>query len=1350
MNKWKRVIALVCVFVMLCIGPLSAFATTADPSPSATAPQVEATPTAQGDKDQPEPTTLEDADDPEASATPTPTPTAEGNSDDLVTPTATPENSPEASVTPTAQPTEVTEVEPTPEPAGPQSESENKIESAGLFSAPALTGKGSGTGHKISVKIYKVVLNEDKPLGYETPVQVDTIVVTCTDGTGHSGYNHFVPLKAFYPTNFGLSTKDWEGWVFNEYYSGGDGNDPFYSWTSQKVNATANVTGSEPYPCSKNMYLIYEDDKPVVTYTVTYTDGVEDEVIFEDDVHSGLKKGDTTPAFRNGTPERDGYEFKGWKPDVAKTVTGNVTYVAQWEKEEEPTPTAPTAPGADDLSELLDSCVKVTCVGAGAHEPSYYQPLSDDYEIGSVENIDGQWRLTVTMKATASIGYVAAYSTYVEVAHSNEGLTDNTVTLYYENDEWKRKTGDVFEISAKCEAVHTIHVSFEGMSENNGDVTSTEPEQELTVSAPQAPEGSKFVGWSLNPSNGEVYTGKFNFSDLSKVVGDNWTSDHEAWMTFYPVFEEIIPVAPGTGELSTILGECVVVNCTEEEHESLSYAPNAADYNLSTVEKVENLWRVTVTMKATASVGYVATYSEDVSVSHSDLGFSDNTVTLYYQNGAWVKDVADVFSISAKCEKVEEIRTITVGFAKDAGGEWGESGTVTSENPTQALTPANPTAPDGKVFKGWTLTSGSSDIYTGAFTFEALSQLIEDDVWYNNEAYLTFYPVFEDEPVQEQKITVFFTLTEGEWADDVPPDSSKQFVLSSLSAEAELNAPAAAVAPEGKQFVNWSSDYCDATLDAGEAFSFNSMKDYIDGFDADGNAYITLIAQYEEVPQNKTLKIYWSIDNPDAAEWALGGNASWTETIAWSDKDNTFVMPELNVKEGYELKGWAVSGTQSNYWDAITSTFGLTGLIVEDDEGGFVSITANVVKVEEQQPEENKTLKIYWAIDNPDAAEWALGGNASWTETIAWSDKDNTFVMPELNVKEGYELKGWAVSGTQSNYWDAITSTFGLTGLIVEDDEGGFVSITANVVKVEEQQPEENKTLKIYWAIDNPDAAEWALGGDAAWTETIAWSDKDNTFVMPELNVKEGYELKGWAVSGTQSNYWDAITSTFGLTGLIVEDDEGGYVSITANVVVKTEEPVPETYTVTYTDGVDGTVFADEITTDLLAGSDTPEFKGQLVRSGFVFAGWNPEVAETVTANAVYTATWKVDSNNNGIADEDEETYTVTYTDGVSHREVFADQVYTGLLVGTKTPDFVGTPERDGYEFKGWKPAVAETVTGDAVYEATWEQNPEDDDVPKTTDNLYPIQMTLLFGSMFCLIVAAFARIKSMKLRRNR
>ena len=146
-------------------------------------------------------------------------------------------------------------------------------------------------------------------------------------------------------------------------------------------------------------------------------------------------------------------------------------------------------------------------------------------------------------------------------------------------------------------------------------------------------------------------------------------------------------------------------------------------------------------------------------------------------------------------------------------------------------------------------------------------------------------------------------------------------------------------------------------------------------------------------------------------------------------------------------------------------------------------------------------------------------------------------------------------------------------------------------------------------------------------------------------------------------------------------------------------------YTVRYTDGVnDGVIFADQVYGNLLSGVDTPAFKGTPKREGYVFKDWNPSVAEKVTGDVTYVATWGEDKNNNGIADDEETKYTVRYTDGVDEEVIFADQVYGNLLSGVDTPAFKGTPTREGYVFKGWKPAVAEKVTGDVTYVAVWEK----------------------------------------------
>ena len=130
------------------------------------------------------------------------------------------------------------------------------------------------------------------------------------------------------------------------------------------------------------------------------------------------------------------------------------------------------------------------------------------------------------------------------------------------------------------------------------------------------------------------------------------------------------------------------------------------------------------------------------------------------------------------------------------------------------------------------------------------------------------------------------------------------------------------------------------------------------------------------------------------------------------------------------------------------------------------------------------------------------------------------------------------------------------------------------------------------------------------------------------------------------------------------------------------------TYTVTYTDGVNGEAFTDQAYTAKYEDA-TPAFVGIPARAGYKFLGWEPTVAETVTENATYVAQW-------------EKLYTVTYTDGVGEK-AFKDDVHSDLEKDTPTPAFSGdTPTRKGFVFDGWNPEVAETVTEDVTYTAQW------------------------------------------------
>ena len=154
-------------------------------------------------------------------------------------------------------------------------------------------------------------------------------------------------------------------------------------------------------------------------------------------------------------------------------------------------------------------------------------------------------------------------------------------------------------------------------------------------------------------------------------------------------------------------------------------------------------------------------------------------------------------------------------------------------------------------------------------------------------------------------------------------------------------------------------------------------------------------------------------------------------------------------------------------------------------------------------------------------------------------------------------------------------------------------------------------------------------------------------------------------------------------------------------------------YTVTYTDGAKGKAFEDQVFTDLESGTKTPEFNGTPTRKGYKFAGWEPEVSETVTENVTYTAQW-------------EKLYTVTYTDGVKGK-AFKDQVYSDLEAGTATPKFDGKPTRKGYTFTGWSPKVTDTVTKDVTYVAQWKSTKNGkDNVPKTGDS----EIVMVLGSV--------------------
>ena len=168
-------------------------------------------------------------------------------------------------------------------------------------------------------------------------------------------------------------------------------------------------------------------------YTVTYTDGVENEEVFADQVYSDLRKDSATPAF-NGTPTRTGYTFAGWDPEVAETVTQTVIYVAMW------TPVEPKAPTADDLKKL-EMAVQVKCVvdDSQQHTEAYglLGECDVDYFVGEPRKDGDDWLCDINYVPDL---YVAEFNTtFQNLKHVQNDEKIVPVTLIWAGDSWQLK-----------------------------------------------------------------------------------------------------------------------------------------------------------------------------------------------------------------------------------------------------------------------------------------------------------------------------------------------------------------------------------------------------------------------------------------------------------------------------------------------------------------------------------------------------------------------------------------------------------------------------------------------------------------------------------------------------------------------------------------------------------------------------------------------------------------------------------------------------------------------------------------------------------------------------------------------
>lgn len=235
-------------------------------------------------------------------------------------------------------------------------------------------------------------------------------------------------------------------------------------------------------------------------------------------------------------------------------------------------------------------------------------------------------------------------------------------------------------------------------------------------------------------------------------------------------------------------------------------------------------------------------------------------------------------------------------------------------------------------------------------------------------------------------------------------------------------------------------------------------------------------------------------------------------------------------------------------------------------------------------------------------------------------------------------------------------------------------------------------------------------GAAAACAELNAYAAKDTDWkavLVPDFRGFDPYNGVEVTENGKERDYVKWVYDKSGAVnnGLPYLDLEGvGYNESAAK---------PVEYTVTFKDGTaDCEAFENQII-NAVEGSKTPVPAIEMSREGFVFEGWYPELSETVTENATYTAVWLKDVNNNAIPDK-YEMYIVIYRDSLHDGESFEDEVFE-MIPGMEMPSFIGRLVHTGYEFIGWDSQIDED--GNIINTARWSKLPEpeinnDDNTP--------------------------------------
>ena len=504
-------------------------------------------------------------------------------------------------------------------------------------------------------------------------------------------------------------------------------------------------------------------------YTVTYTDGVGGKV-FKDDVHSDLEKDTPTPAFSGDTPTRKGFVFDGWNPEVAETVTEDVTYTAQWK---------PVQPDKKAIEGAIGRGVAVVCDNQNVnHGEKKYKPTLGEYTVSDVMGTaaDG-YTCTVTVKAAKFIEkYSSDMGDAVHTLIAGEPA-EKTIELKWNGEKWVAETELPVTFHTLCPPEQPSKKDIEGaigrgvkiVCDNQNvnhwgkdykptqgeytvsDVTGTASEGYTCTITVKAAKIIEKYSSDMGKTHELIVGEQAEKTVELKWDGEKWVAKTELPITFHV---ECPPEKPTYDELKG-LGINAKVDCTTTTaHNDKPYTLIEDTYNVSDPERKGTAYTCILTVNAK---DYVAKYNAEEKVGPHTLDDRDSkAIELTWNGEKWTAAETSV-TFNVKCE------LLTVTYTDGVKGEEVFADIVYKDIPYGTSTPAfgtkDPTR-EGYKFVGWepevaetvtknvTYTAKWEKLYTVTYTDGAKGKAFKDQVYSDLESG-TDTPKFDGKPTRK-------------------------------------------------------------------------------------------------------------------------------------------------------------------------------------------------------------------------------------------------------------------------------------------------------------------------------------------------------------------------------------------------------------------------------------------------------------------------------------------------------------------------------------------------------------------------------------------------------------------------